>query len=64
MMTCAKPPAWSEARFWACKSEPHLEQLLQDPLIRLMMASDGVVEADIRKLARPSARREDSLFRA
>ena len=29
-----------------------LERMLQDPLIRLVMASDGVVEADIRSLAR------------
>ena len=64
MMTCAKPPIWSEARSWACRPEPHLDQLLQDPLIRLVMASDGVVEADIRRLARPSDRRETSQFRA
>lgn len=28
-----------------------LDQMLQDPLIRLMMASDGVADADIRSLA-------------
>jgi hypothetical protein len=28
-----------------------LERMLQDPLIRLVMASDGVQEADIRNLA-------------
>jgi hypothetical protein len=28
-----------------------LDRMLQDPLIRLVMASDGVEEADIRSLA-------------
>ena len=32
-----------------------LDQLLADPLIRLVMASDGVSEATIRGLRRPRA---------
>ena len=31
--------------------EPDLEQLLADPLIRLVMASDNVAEGDVRRLA-------------
>jgi hypothetical protein len=31
--------------------EPRLEQLLADPLVRQMMASDGVQETEIRRLA-------------
>ena len=39
------------------RAEPRLEQLLADPLIRLMMASDRVSEDDLRRLAaRPRAR--------
>lgn len=34
-----------------------LDRLLQDPLIRLVMASDGVVDADIRQVARRIAAR-------
>lgn len=30
--------------------EPRIEDLLADPLIRLVMSSDGVEEADIRDL--------------
>ena len=62
MMTCPTPPM--EARSWQCRPEPHLEQLLQDPLIRLVMASDGVVDADIRKLARSSDRPQRPRFSA
>ena len=35
-----------------CRREPRLEDLLSDPLIRLVMASDAVEAADIRRLAR------------
>ena len=40
-----------------CRNEPRLEQLLADPLIRLMMSSDGVDEGDIRRLAIGAASR-------
>ena len=35
-----------------CRPEPRLDDLLRDPIIRLMMASDAVEEGDIRRLAR------------
>jgi hypothetical protein len=35
-----------------------LERMLQDPLIRLVMASDGVADADIRQLANRLAARQ------
>ncbi len=38
-----------------CRNEPRLEQLLADPLIQLMMSSDGVDEGDLRRLARGHA---------
>ncbi len=34
-----------------------LEQLLSDPLVRLMMSSDAVQESDIRRLACQTRRR-------
>ena len=40
-----------------CRQEPRLEELLSDPLIRLVMASDAVEAADIRRLARRIASR-------
>ena len=33
--------------------EPRLEQLLIDPMIRLMMASDHISDEDLRRLAKP-----------
>jgi hypothetical protein len=38
-----------------CKDDLKLEQLLKDPLVRLVMASDGVKDADLLGLARPRA---------
>ena len=35
-----------------CRNEPNLDQLLADPIIRLVMSSDGVEEDEIRRLAR------------
>ena len=40
-----------------CRREPRLDELLADPLIRLVMASDAVEEADIRRLAHAAAHR-------
>jgi hypothetical protein len=37
---------------------PRLDQLLSDPLIRLVMKSDGVADADLRRLARSFAERQ------
>ncbi len=40
--------------------QSRLDQLLADPLVRQLMASDGVAEADIRRLAeRVASRRPD-----
>ena len=39
------------------KNDPDLNDLLSDPLVRLMMASDGVEEAQIRDLAKRIALR-------
>lgn len=51
-----------DAKASACRIDLNLEQLLQDPLIRLVMASDGVIESDIRGLAqRASHRRATAL---
>jgi hypothetical protein len=36
--------------------EPSLEELLADPIVRLVMARDRVKEADVRRLARAAAR--------
>lgn len=50
-----------------CRQDPRLDQLLADPLIRLVMSSDGVDESEIRGLARamrgrrPSALQRSSL---
>lgn len=44
-------------RLAVCRPEPRLDELLSDPLIRLVMASDAVEEADIRRLARSAGRR-------
>jgi hypothetical protein len=42
-----------ETRPFASPATPdsRLERMLRDPLIRLVMASDGVADADIRRLA-------------
>ena len=45
-------------------SASRLDRMLQDPLIRLVMASDRVEEADIRRLAdRVAARPSPLTFR-
>jgi len=36
--------------------EPSLEDLLAEPIVRLVMARDRVKEADVRRLARAAAR--------
>jgi hypothetical protein len=42
---------WEETMLVKMRREPVLEDVLNDPIVRLIMKADGVTEADLRVLA-------------
>jgi hypothetical protein len=41
---------WEETMLVKMRHEPVLEDVLNDPIVRLIMKADGVTEADLRVL--------------
>ena len=41
---------WEETMLAKMRREPVLEDVLNDPIVRLIMKADGVTEADLRVL--------------
>ena len=41
---------WEETMLVKMRREPVLEDVLKDPIVRLIMKADGVIEVDLRVL--------------
>lgn len=45
-------------------AEPTLDEVLEDPIVRLVMRRDGVARRDVRQLVEHVRERRDERFRA